>query len=88
MTRSFQGVPLPEQFTECIVQKVQTIIDRAAKSLERTTAWEEIQTILQDNNLALFVQLPCDIVGVHQENRSKFGVGGTEAQKHGKDVFI
>ena len=41
-----------------------------------------------EHKLALMgAQLPCDQVGVHPENRSRFGVGGTEAQKHGKDVL-
>ena len=79
---------MPEEITKEVWEKVQTIIDTAAKTLERTTAWEAIQQVLVEQKLALMAaQLPCDQVGVHPENRNRFGVGGTEAQKHGKDVL-
>ena len=88
MSRNYKGVPLPDEITEEIRKKVQDIIDTATKTLERTTAWEAIQLLLVEHKLALMgAQLPCDQVGVHPENRSRFGVGGTEAQKHGKDVL-
>ena len=83
-----KGVPLPDEFTPEIYEKVKKLIDTAAQTLERTTAWEAIQHALVEHKLALVAaQLPCDHVGVHPENRSRFGVGGTEAQKHGKDVL-
>ena len=88
MSKNYKGVPLPDEITEEIRKKVQDIIDTATKTLERTTAWEAIQLLLVEHKLALMgAQLPCDQVGVHPENRSRFGVGGTEAQKHGKDVL-
>ena len=83
-----KGVPLPDEFTPEIYEKVKKLIDTAAQTLERATAWEAIQHALVEHKLALVAaQLPCDQVGVHPENRSRFGVAGTEAQKHGKDVL-
>ncbi|MDA8582877.1 hypothetical protein N9L68_01565 [bacterium] len=79
---------MPDEITEEIWKKVQDLIETATKTLERTTAWEAIQQVLVEHMLALIAaQLPCDQVGVHPENRSRYGVGGTEAQKHGKDVL-
>ena len=88
MSRDYKGAPLPDEITEEIRKKVQDKIGTATQTPERTTAWEAIQLLLVEHKLALMgAQLPCDQVGVHPENRNRFGVGGTEAQKHGKDVL-
>ena len=42
---------------------------------------DEIKVLVEQNLALPAYQLPCDQVGVHPENRSRFGVRGTEARQ-------
>ena len=70
-----------------LVSKVQTIIDEAAQSGARVAAWETIEQIFLDQKLGWISQVQCDFVGIHMCNRSKLGVGGSEAHHHGSDIL-
>ena len=74
-------------FSDSLVKKVQSLIDKADASGEKVAAWDEIQQVLTDGKLGYFSQVPCDFVGVHESNRSKLGVGGSEAHHHGADIL-
>lgn len=64
MTMHTEGIQIPDWLSEVIYQKVQAIIDTAAKSLERTAAWEEVQDLLVRSRLVLKnVKLPVSQVG-------------------------
>ena len=79
---------LPSMFTPALIGKVQRLIDEGEKTGERIATWEKIQTILLENDLAQEnVQMAPEYVGVHEGNRSKFGVGGSESQHHGAEVL-
>ena len=74
-------------FDDAIVKEVQNLIDRAASTGARVSAWDDIQAILLHQKLAWHVQIPPEFVGVHPSNRSKLGVGGSEARHHGARIL-
>ena len=71
-----------------LVRELQAHIDMAERTGERTTAWEFIQERLLERGIAQKnLQASSEFVGVSTFNRSKFGVGGIEAQVHGSDIL-
>ena len=78
------GIDVPPEVTAEVVVKVQNIISKTeATGTGRTPAFEEIQDIFKSSGLGFEGDCPCDWVGVHPDNRSGAGVGGSEAQVHG-----
>ena len=74
------GIDVPPEVTAEVVVKVQNIIIRTeATGTNRIPAFEEIQDIFREVRLGFDGDCPCDWVGVHSENRSGAGVGGSEA---------
>ena len=83
------AVQLPHMFSTALLLEVSDLIEVADSTGERTTCWEKIQRILLDAKLALEgVQIPSEFVGVSPLNRSRLGVGASEAQVHGRDVLV
>ena len=62
-------------------------MDDAEVSGARVSAWDEIQEFLTEQKLGWITQTPPDVVGIHESNRSKLGVGGSEAHYHGFDIL-
>ena len=82
-------IKLPEIFTPEVVALVGGRIAIAKATGERTTAWEEIEDILVAHKMGRKnVRMPPEFVGVHPENRSRFGVGGSDAQVHLKELLV
>jgi len=78
---------LDDQIRADMVAQVQAMIDEAEKTGTRAAAWETIQQVLLDNKLAWRSQIPPEMVGVHPENRSRLGVGGSGAHFHGAQIL-
>ena len=79
---------LPSMFTPALIQQVQAQIDQANATGQLTTAWENVQEILLAAGVAQKnLQIKSEFVGVSQHNRSKLGVGGSEAQVHGAEIL-
>ena len=74
-------------FTPAVLQKVQQLMDDAEVSGARVSAWDEIQEFLTEQKLGWITQEFPDFVGIHESNRSKLGVGGSEAHYHGADIL-
>ena len=74
-------------FTDALVAKVRSIIDEANRSGARVAAWEAVQQCLLENKVAWYNQIPPELCGVHPGNRSKLGVGGSEAHHHGAQIL-
>ena len=75
-------------FTPEIIKEVQALIDQANLTGQLTTSWESVQDILLAAGLAQTnLQIKSEFMGVSQYNRSKLGVGGSEAQVHGADIL-
>ena len=74
-------------FTPSVLHKVQQLMDDAEVSGARVSAWDEIQEFLTEQKLGWITQTPPDVVGIHESNRSKLGVGGSEAHYHGFDIL-
>ena len=78
------GIDVPPEVTAELVMQVHNIISKTeATGTGRTTAFEEIQDIFMEAGIGWLGDCPCGWVGVHPENRSGAGVGGSEAQVHG-----
>ena len=81
--------PLPPMFTASLIKEVQDLIDHSSMTGERTTGWEAIQEKLLSAGAAQKdVQIKSEFVGVSRFNRSKLGVGGSEAQVHGSEIML
>ena len=78
---------LPPEFTETLVKHVADLLGTFEATGEGTTIWEDIQTALEKAKLAYFVNHKPETAGFHPGNRSKLGVGGSEAQVHGKQIL-
>ena len=78
----------PDLFTEEVVIKVQRILDDAQNMGTLVAAWDSIQDILIEAKLAWYAQMQPDFVGVHEQNRSKFGVAGADSHAHGDQIII
>ena len=78
--------PLDESFTDAIIGKVTALIDQATKDGTYISGWESIVAVLSDAGLAWRTHIPANYVGVHQDNRSSFGVAGADAQEHGRKI--
>ena len=79
---------LPSMFTDALIQQVQAQIDQANATGQLTTAWENVQEMLLAAGVAQKnLQIKSELVGVSQHNRSKLGVGGSEAQVHGAEIL-
>ena len=78
---------LEDVFTKQLVEMVQQVINRANLTGERVAAWDQLQQIFIDHKLAYKSQVPPEMVGVHPENRSRLGVGGSEAHQHGAQIL-
>jgi len=74
-------------FTKQLIEMVQQVINRANLTGERVAAWDQLQQIFIDRKLAYKSQVPPEMVGVHPENRSRLGVGGSEAHHHGAQIL-
>jgi hypothetical protein len=81
------ATPLEDVFTKQVVEMVQQVIKRANLTGERVAAWDQIQQIFMDHKLAYKSQVPPEMVGVHPDNRSRLGVGGSEAHHHGAQIL-
>lgn len=69
------------------MSQVNELISKGQSTGARLAAWEEIQTVLLDKKLAWYAHASPDHVGVHPCNRSKLGVGGSEAHHHGARIL-
>ena len=79
---------LPSMFTAALIREVQAQIDHANATGQLTTAWEAIQEMLLTAGVAQKnLQIKAEFMGVSQHNRSKLGVGGSEAQVHGAEIL-
>jgi len=74
-------------FTPALIAKVQKCIDEADKTGARVSAWDTIQSILLEHKVAWRSQVQPEFVGIHPQNRSRLGVGGSEAHFHGQQVL-
>ena len=79
--------PPDPRFTEYVIERVASLIAEAERTGARVAAWDEIQQILIDAQLGWYQQVEAQFCGVHYDNRSKQGVGGSEAHHHGRDVL-
>lgn len=73
-------------FTEALVKTVSFRIAAAKKSGELLSTWDDIKQQLIEANVAWEAQTPPEFVGVHPDNRSGTGVGGSEAHFHGHKI--
>ena len=85
----FSGLPIvvAMAFTDDVVMKVKALLDEGSASGSRVAAWEQIQDALLKAGLGWTAQMPPDFVGVHPCNRSRLGVGGSEAHFHGAQIL-
>ena len=81
------GPALDPLFTPGLVKKVQEVLEEAEKTGARVAAWDTIQALLLDAKVSWRAQVPPEFVGVHPQNRSRLGVGGSEAHFHGAQVL-
>ena len=79
--------PEDSRFTPAVIAKVANIIADAERSGERVAAWDAIKSVLLESTLGWIAQLPAPHCGVHPDNRSTQGVGGSEAHCHGRDIL-
>ena len=79
---------LPAMFSPALIKDVSALIDHAGLTGQLTTGWETIQELLLAAGVAPIGQnVKGEFMGVSQYNRSKLGVGGSEAQVHGADIL-
>lgn len=78
----------PELFTKDVVLKIQAVLDDAEKVGTLVAAWDAIQDILLGCQLAWHAHVQPDFVGVHEQNRSKFGVAGADSHSHGDQICV
>ena len=76
-----------DDFPQALVAQVQGILDTASKTGARVAAWDEVQGLLKQHKLAWSSQVAPEFVGIHPSNRSKLGVGGSEAHHHGAQIL-
>ena len=81
------GSSLNLSYTKEVVGAVQAMIDRGNASGARIEAWDGIIKLLLDKGLAWKGKLLPEHVGVHPQNRSGLGVGGSEAHHHGAQIL-
>ena len=74
-------------FTPFLITRVQTLIAAAKKTGTLLSSWDEIKQILIEAKVAWAAQTPPEFVGVHPDNRSGTGVGGSEAHFHGFKIY-
>ena len=74
-------------YTPQVVEHVSSVIEKANQTGCRVEAWDTIRQILVDAGIAWQAQVPPQHVGVHPENRSRLGVGGSEAHMHGHKIM-
>ena len=70
-----------------VIVHVNALLKKGNDSGSVVSVWEEIQETLIANGIAWRAQIPPEFVGVHPENRSKLGVGGSEAHHHGWSIL-
>ena len=81
------SVILDSAYTPELVAKVQALIAQGNTTGARVQAWEDIQVVLLDHQLLWRGHYLPEHVGVHPQNRSSLGVGGSEAHHHGAQVL-
>ena len=81
------GFDVDPLFTEELVAAVADLIERGEANGEKTGIWEEICDIAQRGKLAWYEHVQCDHMGVDEDNRSTFGVGGSESQFLGANIL-
>lgn len=74
-------------FTPTVMEQVKALVSDANSTGARVSAWESIQKLLIDANLAWSTQVQPEFVGVHPMNRSRLGIGGMEAHHHGAQIL-
>ena len=88
-TQKTGSPPLPQMFSASLIKEVQDLINHAETTGERTTGWEAIQEkLLNDGAGQKNLQIKSEYVGVSRHNRSKLGVGGSEAQVHCSEIIV
>ncbi len=80
----FQLDPL---FTPEIIKTVNDVIANCNRTGEKITGWERVGESLIGAKLAWRCHTPPDCAGVHQSNRSSYGLAGSDAQVHGKKIL-
>jgi hypothetical protein len=87
-TGAFKGVEIDRNlFTPQLVAAVKDLFAKAGRTGEKTSIWEEIVSLCKEGSVAWTAQVAPDRVGVHQSNRSTFGVGGADAQHLGDKIL-
>ena len=77
----------PLLYTAKVVEQVQCLLDQATQTGAFVAAWDSIQDALTDARLGWKSQADAAFVGIHQHNRSRFGVSGYDVHSHGYDVL-
>ncbi len=80
----FQLDPL---FTPEVIKTVNDVIANSNRTGEKITGWERVGESLIGAKLAWRCHTPPDCAGVHQSNRSSYGLAGSDAQVHGKKIL-
>ena len=78
---------MADLFSLEVIVHVNALLKKGNDSGSVVSVWEEIQETLIKNGLAWRAQIPPEFVGVHPENRSKLGVGGSESHHHGWSIL-
>ena len=81
------AMPEDPRFTAEVIAKVTEIIATAERTGARVAAWDEIKRELIAAKLGWHQQVEAPFCGVHPDNRSKHGVGGSESHCHGRDIL-
>ena len=81
------SVILDSAYTPELVAKVEALIAQGNTTGARVQAWEDIQVVLLDHQLLWRGHYLPEHVGVHPQNRSSLGVGGSEAHHNGAQVL-
>ena len=81
------GIPESYGFSPEVIKCVQDMIDACISDGKYLAGWEAIQEVLIAKGLASTIQMPPDYVGVHPDNRSKFGLTGPDSHAHGEEIL-
>ena len=75
------------RFTPAVVARVAASVLEAETTGARVGAWDQIKHVLSEAKLGWLQQIEASFCGVHPQNRSQQGVGGSEAHNHGRDIL-
>ena len=83
-----QHIPFDPMYTPEVVKAVATLLKQGEDSGEKVGALEEVLRTCRAAGIVWDGHIVPEQVGVHTENTSKFGAGGTDAQHLGDRILV